>query len=111
MHHAGSHDLDPARSFAHAAARALARNTRDVHLGARLDEGKEAWPQASSRLFSEESFVESVQRSFQVGERDPFIDQQTLHLMEHRRMCRVEGITPKDSARTNDAQGGLHLFD
>src|SRR5881396_3014816 len=83
MHHAGAHHFDPACLFAHAAAGAIAEDTRDVHFCAWLDEREETRPQPCLRFLSEKLLMEPLQRSFQICKCDAFIHQQTLHLMEH----------------------------
>src|SRR4029450_5677523 len=58
MHHARTHDLDPARAFALPAARSLAEDARhrDVHAG--LDERKERRNEPRARALAEELLEE-----------------------------------------------------
>src|SRR5262249_19218341 len=110
MHHPRTHDFNPARSFANPTAGLITKDARHIHLSARFNEGKETRPQPCLRLLAEELFVKTLKSSFQISERNPLVYEQSFDLMEHRRMCRIQRITPKHATRTNDSHRRLHLF-
>src|SRR5689334_3264376 len=102
MHHTGTHDLDPSGVLTNAASDAVAEHTGHVNLCAGLDKGEETRTQARFGLLSEKLFMESLESALQVGECDALVHDQTLYLMEHRRVSRVEGVAAKHTARTDD---------
>src|SRR5947199_4044774 len=93
VHHAAAQDLDPAASFAHRAAGAVARPAADVHFGARLGVREEAWPQPDARALAEHVAAEGEERALEIRERNPFADDEPLHLREVRRVRQIEIVS------------------
>src|SRR5262245_9643058 len=54
--------------------------------------------------------MESLERTFQVGKGNTLVNQQAFHLMEHRRVGRVESVSPEYASRADDPYRRLHLF-
>src|SRR5579872_5241167 len=84
MHHAAAGNLEPAGLLADATACAAAEHAGDVDLGGRLGEGEVRGTQPHGKILLEESLHEVVHDRLEVGEADTLIDEQALHLVEHR---------------------------
>src|SRR5512140_3013152 len=106
--HAGAHDLDPARARARAArgalrgARAPAEDARHRDVDARLDEREERRAETDLRIGREESPRERGERALEVRERDALAHREAFHLVEDRRVARVDVVLAVDAARNDD---------
>ena len=110
MHHAATHDFQPAGLLAHAAAVAAADHALDVHFGRGLGEGEEGRTEAHFELLLEEGAEEFLDGALEVGEADALVHQQAFHLVEHRRVGQV-GVAAVDAPRADNADRrllGLH---
>src|SRR5271167_4970671 len=94
MHHAAAENLQPVFAFAEADF-SLVALALDVDFQRGLGEREERWTEAHLYAVDlEEGLAEFLQNPFQVAEVRAFVDDQTLDLMEHRRvgLVRVAAI-------------------
>ena len=92
VHHAAAEDLDPALSLAERAARAVAAVALDIHFRGRLGEREVVRAEADDRVLAVQLFGEQLEDALEVGHADALIDNQTLDLVEQRRMGRVDRV-------------------
>src|SRR5262245_35358531 len=106
MHHAAAENLQPILAFAEAHF-ILALAALDVGLERVLGKRKERWAEAHLHLLDfEERLAELFQDPFQVAEMRALVDDETLDLMEHRRVGLI-GVDPIGAARNNHADRRL----
>src|SRR6266536_638843 len=107
MNHPGAGGLDPAGVAARAAALPTAHEAGHLDLSPRLDEREERRSEADFPLRPEERPIEGLQRALEVGEGDPLVHRQALHLMEDRHVLRGDLLVAKDAARHDHVDGRL----
>ncbi len=101
--HAAAENFDPTRVFAEVATFAAAQVARNVHLGAWFGEWEVRWTQANLRLFAKHLFGKIEQCLFQVGERNIFVDVETLYLMEKAVRAVRNGLVAIDATGAKHA--------
>ena len=100
VHHAGAEDLEPAAGLAD-------RGGVDVDLHRRLGEREVRGAEAHLDVVDlEERLAELLQRPLQVAEVGRLVDDQSLDLVEHRRVRRIT-VDAIDAARRDDADRRL----
>src|SRR5215213_2205439 len=99
MHHSGTAQLDPARVFTNATASALAFETTEIKLRARLGERKVRRAKARHSVWPKHPSQKLRDRALQVRHRDAAIDTQAFDLEEHRIVCGIWSVTTKHTAR------------
>src|SRR5260221_2809458 len=107
--HPSAEHLQPPGPLTDAARRPRrsgAEGALDVHLGTRLDEGEVAWPEADRKPTTVEPLGESSQHTLQLRKADALIDEESIDLMEHRRVRAVVVATPVDRASAHDGHRG-----
>src|SRR5919201_2580734 len=97
--HPGAGQLDPARSLARRAAGAVTQKAGHGDADGRLREREEVGDEPNLALRPEQRAADVAQRAFEVGEGDPAVDREALHLVEDRRVRRVDGVAPVHAAR------------
>src|SRR5665213_3159165 len=114
MHHAAAENFQPILAFAETNF-ALVALALDVDFHRRLGEGKERWTKAHlDAVDFEEGLAEFFQDPFQMAEMRALVDDETLDLVEHRRVCLI-AIASICAAGNNDAdrrllgEHGAHL--
>ena len=103
MYHAGAQDFNPASPFADVTAFSATLETRNIDFDRRLCEREEAWTETNLTRLTEQLFDERLERPFQVGHRDVFIDDEPFDLQELVRMGRVVLIPTIHFPRADDA--------
>ena len=98
IHHAATHHLQPAAAPLH------------IHLGGGLGEGEITGPETHWQV-TEEGLEEGHHRAAQVAEIEPFINGQHLHLVEHRRVGGINGITAIHPSGSHDPHRRRVLFE
>lgn len=98
VHHAASHDFEPSGMFADVAPLPAAEVAGDVHLRRGLREGEVGGSQTYFRLRAEELLYEVEKRLFHVGEGDPFVDIESLYLVENAVRTVGDGFVAEDPA-------------
>ena len=98
MHHPAAQHFQPFTVFTH-----------DVHFCRRFGKREVGRTEANLQIFLKEVTQEVVQRAFQVGKADVGINNQTFHLMEHRRVSLVVVVTI-NTARRDDTNRWLLGF-
>ena len=98
MDHAATGDLQPAGVLADAATLTVTEHAGHVDFSGWLSEREVRGPQPHAQIFLEESAQEPLQHGFEVREVHAFIDDETLDLMEHRRVGHVV-VHAVDAAR------------
>ena len=87
MHHAAAHDFQPTGATADTATLTRALYALDIYLCRRLCKGEIGRPEANRQpILLEERMQEVLNNALQLTEADILIDQQSLHLMKHRRV-------------------------
>jgi len=109
VYHAAAHDLQPAALFADPAASSPADDTLDVDLGGWFGEREIGRAEADLNVLLEKQTQEFVKHALELGETDPLIDQEPLHLVKHGGMRKV-GIAPVHTSGRDDAQGSAATF-
>src|SRR5207248_2063611 len=89
---AGAAHLDPAGVLAGRTTLTAADEAGDVELDRRLREREEARSHADLALLPEQRAEELQHGPLQVGQRDPAVDCEALHLKEDRRVRRVRRV-------------------
>lgn len=108
--HAAAENLDPAGVFAERATLSATEVAGDVHFGRGFSEREVARTQADLG-FRSEHFAGKVEQSLaQVGERDVFVNVESLHLMEEAVGAGRDGFVAVDTSGTDDADWRLGLF-
>src|SRR5437867_37780 len=92
MYHPAAEKLDPTAAPAHVAPDPFADGTRGIELGRGFREREVGRPKPGADVRAEDRAHESLEGSLQIGERDPSVNGESLHLMEHWRVSRVERI-------------------
>ena len=109
MHHTCTEDLEPSRPLAHAASRSVACRTGDIDLGRRLREREEARAEAHLCVRIKELMQTQFERSLEIGKGDALVNDEPLHLCEHRGVRRIIGIAPIDTTGGNHANRRVRL--
>ena len=110
MYHAATQHFQPARVTAHTATVTGTHHTLDIDLGRWLGKRKIRRPESHGQIFLfEKGTQEFIDQSLQAGKAGMLIDQQTLHLVKHRRMRQI-GITAVNAARGNNPQRWFTLL-
>ena len=81
-----------------------------IDLGGRLGERKEARSKTHLGIGVEELMQAQLKRSFEIGKGDSLVDDEPLHLREHRRMRRIVGVAAIDASRCNHADWRIRLI-
>src|SRR5687768_5133070 len=102
MHHAAATNLEPPGAFADGAAGTVAEDAANEHLGAGFRVGEEAWPNLDFRVRLEQLAREGCESALQIPHGHVLSDDETLDLLEHRRVCQVEIIATVHLARHDD---------
>ncbi len=112
MYHACAENFNPTLALAKTAALAAASEAGNVDLGRRLGEGEVVRTGTDARLLTEHGLGKQSERRAQVCHGNALINDQTLKLMEQRRVGSVNGVRAINAAGADDADGGLlHLHD
>src|SRR5690606_29524624 len=109
VHHAATHDFQPAGLLAYPAGATAAHYALDIHLGGRLREREERGPEAHLQILLEEHLQEFGDGALEISKTDLTIHQQPLNLMEHRGMGQV-GVAAIDATRADDTNRRLLAF-
>ena len=110
--HAGAEEFDPALALAGGAALAAALVALHVHLAAGLGEGEVVRAEARDGVGAVHLHGHVVQHALQVGEGDVLVDDQALHLVEHRAVGGVHLVLAVAAAEDGGADGqGARLHD
>ena len=110
VNHAAAEDLDPALALAERAAFTVAAVALDIHLRRRLGEREVMRTETNNRVLAVQLLCEQLENALQVAHADALIDNQTLDLMEQRRVGCVNGVRTVNTARRNNADRRLALF-
>jgi hypothetical protein len=105
MDHPAAHDLDPSRVLADGTPSPATHAAADVHFCGRLREREVRGPEPCDGVGAKELAREVTESRLQVDETDAFIDCETFHLGERRKVRRVEGVVAIADAGTDDAVG------
>src|SRR5216117_585760 len=82
MHHAASKNFEPTSMFANAATLAFAKGTTNIHFGTGFSKWKKRRTETNLYIRAIHFFHKEVKCLFQIGERNIFINIQTLNLMK-----------------------------
>ena len=107
VNHAGTHNLQPAGALADIAALAAADVAADVHLGARLGEGKVGGTHPDLGVRSEHLPYEDQDGLLEVSERHVLVYVKAFHLMEDAVGAGGDGLVAEYSARADNPDRGL----
>ena len=110
VNHAGTHNLQPAGALADIAALAAADVAADVHLGARLGEGKIGGTHPDLGVRSEHLAHEDQDGLLEVGERYVPVHVKAFHLMEDAVGAGGDGLVAEYSARADNPDRGLAVL-
>ena len=110
VNHAAAEDLDPALALAERAAFTVAAVALDIHLRRRLGEREVMRTETNDRVLAVQLFGEQLEDTLEVRHADALIDNQTLDLMEQRRVGCVNGVRTVNTARRDNADRRLALF-
>src|SRR5262249_32361996 len=105
--HPGAADLDPPRVPAHRTAGTLAEEARHERLERRLGEREVVRDELRLALLAEQLPQQMQERALEVGERDPAVDREALHLVEHRVVRRVRRVAAVAAAERDHEDGRL----
>src|SRR5512141_2983414 len=104
MNHPGAPELDPAGTFAWAAAFAfelpgtVTSEAREIELSRRLCKREIRRAKSRPGVFAVHSFEPFGNSAFEVRHRDAFVDAQALELVEHRRVRHIWRVASIDAA-------------
>src|SRR5207237_9201822 len=107
MDHAWAKDFQPAGPVADRAfgIGAITLEARDGKIDARFHKGEVIASEARPRLQAEHALGERRQRAAQVGQREPFIDGESVDLVEHPAMRRIDLFGPITTAHVDHPYG------
>src|SRR5687768_7011843 len=107
VHHTAAADFEPSRALADRAAAAMAKHAADEDLGARFGIREEARANLHLCVRFEQLARERGQRALQIGHGDAVAYDESLDLLEHRRVRQVEVVAAIHLAGHDDTHRGL----
>src|SRR5262245_22962602 len=120
MHHSGTAEFDPTRTFARSAtlsmnsSGAVAFETREVELSRRLGEREVARTKTRLGVLTKQTSEPLGDRSLQMRHRDAFVDAKAFELVEHRNVRHVGRVASEDFSRRENSDrnpAALHRTD
>ena len=110
MYHTAAENLDPAAALAEPAACAVALEAGDIHVRAGFGEREMMRAELGFRIRPEQLAGKFSQSSLKVREGDILINNQSLYLVERRRMRCVHFVGTEYTSRRNHTDRQLSLF-
>ena len=96
-------------ALAERAAFTVAAVALDIHLRRRLGEREVMRTETNNRVLAVQLLCEQLENALQVAHADALIDNQTLDLMEQRRVGCINGVRTVNTARRDNADRRLAL--
>ena len=87
----------------------MADPAEQVYFRRRLSEGEVVRPQARADVVAEHRPGPQIERAAEVAHRQPAVDRESLDLMEHGRVRRVQRVVAVDAAGDDDVTGSAAL--
>ena len=110
MYHTSTQQFDVTLALAEPAALAIAVIAHYVYFCTRFSEREVVRTETDDRVLAVQLLCEQLENALQVAHADALIDNQTLDLMEQRRVGCVNGVRTVNTARRDNTDRRLALF-